>query len=67
MASDLGAIIGPLVAGLLAQNGSFPLAFGVTAGVVALGAVASTLMPETGGRSRAREGAREPGDVPSPM
>jgi MFS family permease len=67
MASDLGAIIGPLVAGLLAQNGSFALAFAVTAGVVALGAVASTLMPETGPRSRAREGAREAGDVPSPM
>ncbi len=67
MASDLGAIIGPLVAGLLAQNGSFALAFAVTAGVVALGALASTLMPETGPKGRAREGAREAGDVPSPM
>ena len=53
MASDLGAIVGPLVAGLLVQSGSYALAFGVTAGVVALGAVVSTTMPETGRTSAA--------------
>jgi MFS family permease len=47
MASDAGAIVGPLVAGLLAQTGSFTLAFAVTAGVVAAGAVVSATMPET--------------------
>lgn len=31
MASDLGAIVGPLVAGWLVDTGSFPLAFGVAA------------------------------------
>lgn len=37
MASDLGAIIGPVVAGVLVDHGSFGLAFGVT-GALALGA-----------------------------
>lgn len=50
MASDLGAIVGPLVAGLLAQSGSYTLAFAVTAGVVAAGALVSTTMPETRAR-----------------
>lgn len=50
MASDLGAIVGPLVAGLLAQSGSYTLAFAVTAGVVATGAIVSTTMPETRAR-----------------
>jgi len=47
MASDLGAILGPLVAGLLVQTGSYALAFWVTAAVVAAGALVSTTMPET--------------------
>lgn len=55
MASDVGAIVGPLVAGLLVQTGSYQLAFAVTAGVVALGAVVSATMPET---RRASSGAR---------
>lgn len=50
MASDLGAILGPLVAGVLVQNGSYPLAFWVTAAVVAAGALVSTTMPETSRR-----------------
>jgi MFS family permease len=68
MASDLGAIVGPLVAGLLAQNGSFTLAFAATAAVVALGALVSTTMPETGPRHGDRQrslGGEAPGDVPS--
>lgn len=47
MASDLGAIVGPLVAGVLVQAGSFSLAFGVTAVVVGTGALVSLTMPET--------------------
>ena len=47
MASDAGAIVGPLVAGLLVQTGSYGLAFGVTAAVVGAGAVMATTMPET--------------------
>jgi MFS family permease len=70
MASDLGAIVGPLVAGLLAQNGSFTLAFAVTAAVVALGALVSTTMPETAPHRSARDrssGGTPPGDVASPV
>ena len=51
MASDVGAIVGPLAAGLLVEAGSFSLAFAVTAVVVAAGALVSLTMPETG-RSR---------------
>ncbi len=47
MASDLGAIVGPIVAGLLVETGSFTLAFSVTAGVIAAGALVSLTMPET--------------------
>lgn len=57
MASDLGAIIGPLIAGLLVQSGSYTLAFAVTAAVLAAGALVSTTMPETRRRT--------PSDVPS--
>lgn len=55
MASDLGAIVGPLAAGLLVQSGSFSLAFVVTALVVAAGAVVSATMPETRQTSRDRD------------
>jgi MFS family permease len=47
MASDLGAILGPLVAGLLADTLSFGAAFAVTAAVILLGMVMSIRMPET--------------------
>lgn len=47
MASDLGAIVGPIVAGVLVETGSFALAFSVTAGVIAAGALVSLTMPET--------------------
>jgi MFS family permease len=71
MASDVGAIIGPVMAGLLVQSGSYELAFGVTAAVIALGALVSMTMPET---RQHREPARKadasvsgsgPSDVPS--
>lgn len=45
MSSDLGAILGPLAAGALTDAYSFQVAFAVSAGVVALGLVATLAMP----------------------
>ena len=39
MSQDLGSIIGPLIAGLLVDQGSYPLAFGVTGTITLLAAV----------------------------
>lgn len=39
MSQDLGSIIGPLIAGLLVDLGSYPLAFGVTGAITLLAAV----------------------------
>ena len=47
MTSDLGAVVGPLVAGWLADTYSFGAAFGVTAAVLAAGIVASVASRET--------------------
>lgn len=47
MASDAGAILGPLAAGALASNLSYGWAWGVTAGVLMLGVLLSFRMPET--------------------
>jgi MFS family permease len=47
MSADLGAVTGPLVAGWLADDYSFAAAFGVTAAVLAGGAVAAVLSTET--------------------
>ncbi|HEV8055982.1 MAG TPA: MFS transporter [Nocardioidaceae bacterium] len=47
MASDLGAIVGPLVAGALADTFSFGWGMGVTAGVLLAGVAVSARMPET--------------------
>jgi MFS family permease len=47
MASDLGAVVGPLAAGALADVSGYPLAFAVSAAVVALAGVAALRMPET--------------------
>lgn len=47
MSADLGAIIGPIAAGLIADATTFGMAFGVTAGVLAIGLVTSLVMPET--------------------
>jgi hypothetical protein len=46
MASDLGAVSGPLVAGALAET-SYPAAFAATAGVLSVGLAMSWRMPET--------------------
>lgn len=47
MASDTGAIVGPLLAGLLAETLGFGAAFGLTGAVLVLGLVAWTFAPET--------------------
>ena len=47
MAADFGAVVGPLVAGWLADDYSFGAAFGVTAAVLAAGAVLALLATET--------------------
>jgi MFS family permease len=47
MASDLGTVAGPLVAGALADRASYSAAFAATAAVLALGVAMSVRMPET--------------------
>lgn len=39
MSADSGAILGPVVAGLLIDNGSYPLAFGVTGAITLLAVI----------------------------
>ncbi|MFC7403852.1 MFS transporter [Georgenia alba] len=45
MITDLGAIAGPLVAGWIAESGSYPMAFGVGALIMVLGSVLALRMP----------------------
>ena len=45
MSSDVGAIVGPLVAGLLADQVGYPAAFAVGAALLLLGTAASARMP----------------------
>ena len=47
MAADLGAVVGPLLAGQLADRYSFAAAFGATAGVLTLGVLMALAMPES--------------------
>lgn len=47
MAMDTGAIIGPVLAGALAESVGYPVAFGVSAGVLAVGLVFWARAPET--------------------
>jgi dipeptide/tripeptide permease len=47
MSSDFGAVVGPLVAGWLADQYSFSAAFAATTGVVAVGLVAAIASRET--------------------
>jgi MFS family permease len=47
MTADLGAIVGPLLAGLLADSIGFGPAFGVGAAFAAIALVFAALMPET--------------------
>jgi MFS family permease len=54
MASDAGAICGPLVAGALTDAVSYQAAFASGAAVLGLGVLVSLVMPETGRRAGAR-------------
>lgn len=47
MASDIGAIVGPVLAGVLADRLGYGWAFGVTGGVLVLAAAAWTVTPES--------------------
>ena len=47
MASDLGAIVGPLVAGQLVDSVSYPAAFGVSAVVILVALIPAAIMRET--------------------
>lgn len=58
MSSDLGSIIGPIVAGLLVDRGSYALAFGVTGAITLLAAVPWLRARETHVVPRAVRGVR---------
>jgi MFS family permease len=60
MAADLGAVIGPLVAGALADEYSYAAAFTATAGVVALGFFAALISAETRHRPKAEQPVESP-------
>jgi DHA1 family multidrug resistance protein-like MFS transporter len=46
MAGDAGAVTGPVVAGLLVDSASYPAAFGLAAGVLAVAALLAVMTPE---------------------
>ncbi|HTR94344.1 MAG TPA: MFS transporter [Trebonia sp.] len=47
MAGDAGAVTGPVVAGLLVDSASYPAAFGLAGGVLAVAALLAFLAPES--------------------
>jgi MFS family permease len=47
MTSDIGAIVGPVLTGVLADRLGYGWAFGVTGGVLVLAAAAWTVTPES--------------------
>lgn len=57
MMSDVGSIIGPLVAGLLLDQAGFPVAFSAGAAVTLVALVLAIRMPETLGRGEATRAA----------
>ena len=59
MASDTGAIVGPLVAGFLADHVSYPVAFAVGAALLLLGTAASARMPRTEAVGTTRTGGAD--------
>ena len=60
MSSDVGAILGPLVAGFLADSVGYPVAFAVGAGLLLLGTLASARMPREPRRTRAMQVQADP-------
>lgn len=65
MASDFGAIVGPLAAGWLVQTASFPAAFGLTAALLLAAAAYALRMPRRAMPRRAPAGSvpGRPGEV----
>jgi len=63
MSSDLGAVVGPLVAGWLADQYSFSAAFAATTGVLAVGLIAAIASRETKHQARPDP---EPETAPAP-
>lgn len=61
MSADLGAVVGPLIAGWLADDYSFGAAFGVTAAVLACGLVTAVFSTETRHRPETRDPQPAPG------
>jgi MFS family permease len=49
MAGDAGAVTGPVVAGFLVDSASYPAAFGVAGGVLAVAALLALMAPESRG------------------
>jgi MFS family permease len=64
MSADFGSIVGPLVAGMLADSLSFGAAFGATAGILVFGPLLALRMPETRWRHTPTEGVESPTIVP---
>ena len=60
MAADVGAIIGPIAAGALAENASFGVAFGLSAAIAVAALLVWVRMPETSGSSQEGAGTRAP-------
>ena len=60
MTSDLGGVLGPLIAGALVDLAGFGWAFGVTAALLLLACVAWAVLPDS--RQHARAGDPAPGD-----
>ena len=56
MAGDIGAVLGPILAGVLVDHSGFGLAFGVTGVVVAASAIPWLFAPESGLRARRAAG-----------
>jgi MFS family permease len=60
MAADVGAIIGPIAAGALAESASFGAAFGLSAAIAVAALLVWVRMPETSGSSPEGAGTRAP-------
>jgi MFS family permease len=56
MAADVGAIVGPIAAGALAESASFPVAFLISAGVALVALVAWSTLPRRSARGSSAEG-----------
>jgi MFS family permease len=60
MAADVGAIVGPIAAGALAESASFGVAFGLSAAIAVAALLVWVWMPEPSGSSSEGAGTRAP-------